>query len=636
MDKIDDVFDTNFLEYASYVIKDRAIPHIDDGLKPVQRRILHSLLELDDGKFHKVANVIGHVMKYHPHGDASIYSALIVISNKNIFIDQQGNFGNLYTGDPASAARYIECRMTAFGKEVLYNPKITEMIESYDGRNKEPVTFPAKIPIVLAQGTEGIAVGMSTKILPHNLIELMEAQVKYLKGKEFEILPDFPTGGSVDASDYQDGMGKVTVRAKMDISDPKMILIKEIPFGTTTESLIESIESATRKGKIKISSIQDYTAENVEIEIKLMRGVNSSDVVDALYAFTDCELSISSNIIVIREDKPVQLLASEVLIHNSEKLLVVLTAELNIEASDLRDKLHAKTLEQIFIENRVYKVIEDKKSAKDVEAAVFAGLEPYQNEIKREVTSENVEVLLRIPIRRISLYDINKAKKEMTDIRRRLREIKASLEDIKGHAIGYLEGLLDQQRENYPRKTEIVSIEKVDVRTAARRDLKLRYDKATGYLGYKSNGDPILEVSPYDRVLVIKKDASYSIINVPEKLFVDKQMHHCAFHDKDAVFNIIYKEKKTQFAYIKRCKIEKFIIDKVYELIPAGASVVDFFVGDGNKSINLEYKPKAKARVTEQTFALEDFPIRGLKAGGLKLANREVKKGKFSKVVDSK
>jgi topoisomerase-4 subunit A len=521
--------------------------------------------------------------------------------------------------------------MTPFGKEVLYNPKITKMVPSYDGRNKEPVTFPAKIPIVLAQGTEGIAVGMSTKILPHNLTELLKAQIKYLKNRKFEILPDFPTGGMVDASEYQDGMGKVTIRAKFDTSDPKVLLIKEIPFGTTTESLIDSIESATKKGKIKISSIQDFTAEHVEIEIRLMRGVRSEEIVDALYAFTDCELSISSNIILIKEDKPCQMLASEVLIHNTEQLVLVLEAELKIEASDLRDKLHAKTLEQIFIENRVYKKIEDKKSSQEVHEAVIKGMKAFHDQIKREVTDEDVETLLRIPIRRISLYDINKAKKEMTEIRRRLREIKEALSDIRGYAVGYIEGLLEQIKGQYKRKSEITSISKVDVREAARRDLKLRYDKATGYLGYKSNGDPILDVSQYDRVLVIKRDATYSVIDVPEKLFIDKQMLYCNFHDKDLVYNIVYREKKSQLAYIKRCKIEKFILERVYELIPEGAVVLDFTLGEENFSIDLEYKPKAKARVKNQSFSLLDFPIRGLKAGGLKLSNREVKKGSFKK-----
>jgi topoisomerase-4 subunit A len=635
MGQIDQLFDLNFIEYASYVIKDRAIPHIDDGLKPVQRRILHSLFEMDDGKYHKVANVVGHCMKYHPHGDASIYSALVVIANKNIFIDKQGNFGNIYTGDPASAARYIECRSTPFGKDSLYNPNITEYVDSYDSRNREPVTFPAKLPVLLAQGTEGIAVGMSTKIMPHNLIELLENQIKILKDEPFEIFPDFPTGGLIDVSGYEDGMGKVMVRAKVDISDPKKVIIKDIPFGVTTEALIESIEGAARKGKIKLSSIQDFTAEKVEIEIKLMRGVSASDVVDALYAFTDCELSISSNIIVIRDDKPVQLLASEVLRHNTERLVDILTKELHHEAGQLEDKLHAKNLEQIFIENRIYKAIEEQKTSKAVIESVFKGLEPFQDQIKREVTAEDVDTLLKIPIRRISLYDINKAQKEMTDIRRRLREIKKALADMNSTAIGYLENIIEKQRDNYPRMSTISNIQKVDVREAAIRDLKLSYDGKTGFLGYKVKGDQLLEVSQYDRVLVIRKEGKYSVINAPEKLFVEKGMRHCGFIDKDIVYNIVYRDKKTQFAYIKRCKIEKFILDREYELIPEGATILAFGIGQ-NFNIHLDYKPKERAKIHEQDFALSDFPIRGLKANGLKLSNRETKKAKFAKALTVK
>ncbi|MBF0196337.1 MAG: DNA topoisomerase IV subunit A [Planctomycetes bacterium] len=633
MNSIEELYDLNFLEYASYVIKDRAIPHIDDGLKPVQRRIMHSLFELDDGKFHKVANVVGHSMKYHPHGDASIYSALVVIANKEIFIDKQGNYGNIYTGDPASAARYIECRSSKLGKSILYNPEVTEFVDSYDGRNKEPVVFPAKIPVLLAQGTEGIAVGMATKILPHNLIELLKAQILYLKDKKFELIPDFPAGGYIDASDYDDGKGKVLSRAKIDASDPKKVVIREIPFGMTTEALMDSIESAAKKGKIKISSINDYTAEHVEIEIKLMRGVRSEDVIDALYAFTDCEVSISSNITVIKDNKPIQLTASEVLKHNTNRLVTILKAELDVEAGKLQDRLHSKTLEQIFIENRIYKKIEEMKTSKAVKEAVYNGLKPFQKEIKREVTDEDIETLLRIPIRRISLYDINKAKKEMREIRSRLREIKKSLAEITEFTIAYISNLIEEQKDNYKRKTEIVSISKVDVREVAKRDLKLRYDKKTGYLGYKCTGDLIVDISPYDRVLVIKKDASYSVIDAPEKIFVGKGLLYCGFIEKDLVFNMIYKHKKTNIPYIKRCTIEKFILNKVYELLPPDCNVVSFQYGE-EKDISLEYKPKERTRLTKQSFAISDFPIRGLKAGGLKLSNRELKSGKFIKPIN--
>ena len=408
---VDTLYQKNFVEYASYVIKDRAIPHVDDGLKPVQRRILHALFELDDSKFHKVANVIGHTMRYHPHGDGSIYSALVVLANKELFIDRQGNFGNIYTGDMASAARYIECRLSPLASEVLFDPEITEYVDSYDGRNREPVILPAKLPVLLAQGAEGIAVGMATRILPHNLIELLEAQVACMKDEEFELLPDFPTAGMADVSQYEDGTGKVLVRARMDLSDPKRIVITEIPYGTTTELLIASIEDAARKNKVKISSIHDYTAENVEIEIKLPRGVYGQEVVDALYAFTDCELSLSCNPVVIDGDKPRVMGVAGILRHNVDRLVDILKAELQVEQGRLEDRMHARTLERIFIENRIYQEIEDKKSSDAVLNAVLSGLEPHHEEIGREVTRDDVDTLLRIPIRRISLYDIERARK---------------------------------------------------------------------------------------------------------------------------------------------------------------------------------------------------------------------------------
>ena len=337
------LFNDNFLYYASYVIKDRAIPDIDDGLKPVQRRILHSLFEIDDGKFHKVANVVGHCMKYHPHGDQSIYSALVVLANKELFIDKQGNFGNLYTGDEASAARYIECRATPLAKDIFYNPKTTAYEESYDGRNKEPTVFPAKVPVLLMIGAEGIAVGMSTKILPHNPVEVLKAEIACLQGKRFSLHPDFPTGGVADVSEYQDGMGKIRVRAKFDLSDPKRIVIRELPFGSTTESLIASVEAAAKAGRLKIASISDFTTEKVEIEIRLQRGVYADEVVDALYAFTECEQSISCNFLVIKDGQPVQMTATEAVRRHAEKLVGVLKAELKIEEGELLDELHART-----------------------------------------------------------------------------------------------------------------------------------------------------------------------------------------------------------------------------------------------------------------------------------------------------
>jgi topoisomerase-4 subunit A len=623
------LFDLNFLEYASYVIKDRAIPHINDGLKPVQRRILHTLWEMDDGKFHKVANVVGQCMRYHPHGDASIGDALVTLANKDLFIEKQGNFGNIYTGDPASAVRYIECRLSQLAKDTLFNPEITEFIGSYDGRNKEPVTLPAKIPVLLALGAEGIAVGMATKILPHNLIEVLEAEIACLQDEQLLLFPDFPGGGYADVSEYNDGNGKVLVRAKLDTSDPKKIVIREIPFGSTTESVISSIEAASKKGKLKIAGISDFTAENVEIEVRLARGVHTSDTVDALYAFTECENSISVNLMVIKDGKPVQMSASDVIRKNAHQLVEILKAELKLEERQLKDKLHARTLEQIFIQNRIYKRIEEKTTAEAVIEAVLSGLEPFKDEIKREVTVEDVETLLKIPIRRISLYDINKAKKEMQAIKDRLKEIRESLAGIIDYSIGFLNKLIEKYQDQYPRRTELVSLKKVDARDAAQRNLKLRYDRDTGYLGYEVNGNFILDVSPYDRVLVIRKTGAYSVIDVPDKLFVDKNMLFCGFVDKDIVFNVIYRDEATKFPYIKRCRIEQFILNKGYSIVPENCTVLKLTT-DSEAIVSLEYKPKPRLKVLEETFIIKDYLVKGVKAGGVRLSNKEVKSVKIS------
>jgi topoisomerase-4 subunit A len=626
---INNLYDLNFLEYASYVIKDRAIPHINDGLKPVQRRILHTLWEMDDGKFHKVANVVGQCMKYHPHGDASIGDALVSLANKDLFIDKQGNFGNIYTGDPASAVRYIECRLTPLARDTMFNPAITEFLDSYDGRNREPITLPSKLPVLLALGTEGIAVGMSTKILPHNLIELLEAEVAYLEGEQNLVYPDFPTGAIADVSEYNDGNGKILVRARIDTSDDKRILIKEIPFGTTTESIIDSIETAAKKGKLKISGISDFTAENVEIEVRLARGVHTDETVDALFAFTECEISISPNLMVIKDDKPIVTTVTEVIQHNADKLVEILKAELKLEEQNLKDKLHARTLEQIFIEQRVYKKIEDKTTSELVVKAVHDGLKPYQNEIKREVTDEDVDTLLKIPIRRISLYDINKAKREMQEIRDRLKQIKEHLGAIIDYAISFLNGIIEKHRSSYPRKTEIRSLKKVDVREAAQRNLKLRYDKDTGYLGYEVNGNLLFEVSNYDRILVIRKSGAYSVMDAPEKVFVDKGMLYCGLVDKDLVFNVIYREESTKFPFIKRCKIEQFILNKGYSIVPEECTVMKLYT-EPNAVIAVEYKPKPRLKVLEETFNTSDFLVKGVKAAGVRLANKEVKSVKVS------
>ncbi|MDR3144673.1 MAG: DNA topoisomerase IV subunit A [Treponema sp.] len=632
---IKNLFDKNFLEYASYVIKDRAIPDLEDGLKPVQRRILHSLFEMDDGKFHKVANVVGHCMKYHPHGDASIGSALVVLANKEFFIDRQGNFGNIFTGDEASAARYIECRATPLSKDIFYNPKLTAYADSYDGRNREPVLFPAKIPAVLVMGAEGIAVGMSTKILPHNIIEVLEAEKACLSGKKFQLFPDFPTGGLVDVSDYRDGNGRVLVRARLDTSDPKRIVIRELPFGSTTESLMASAENAARAGRLKIQSINDFTTDTVEIEIKLARGVYSEETVDALYAFTECEQSISVNFLVIRDNLPVVMTVTEVIKHHAKQLVKILTRELELEKKELTDKLHLRALERIFIEERIYKAIEKMKTAEGVVKAVLDGFKPFLKEIgSRGVSPEDVEHLLRIPIRRISLYDINKARAEMLEIQARIKEINGHLKNIVAYALGYLDGIIAKVKANPElgkgeRRTKVGKFEKVDVKEVVKKDLELRYDKATGYLGTAVTGDLVAELSPFDRILVLRANGSYAVTDLPEKAFVGLNAWWIGAADKEAlgatVFTVIYKEAETGYPYIKRCVIEGWIMNKEYSLVPEGAEVLH--VDTRQKfSFTLRYTPKPRLKVSEESFKAQEYLVKGLKANGVRLAAKEVKK----------
>ncbi len=620
---IKQLYDKNYIEYSSYAIKERAIPHLDDGLKPVQRRILHTLHELDDERFHKVANVVGQCMKYHPHGDASIFSALIVLANKEVAIDRQGNFGNIYTGDMASAARYIECRLSPMAREVIFDPKVTEYVESYDGRNKEPVVLPVRIPLLLSQGAEGIAPTMTTKIMPHNLIELLEAQVGYMRDESFAVFPDFPTGGMVDVSNYEDGNGKILVRAKLDTSDEKRIVVTEIPYGTTTEALISSIEDAARKNKVKVAAIQDFTAESVEIEIKLPRGIYAADVVDSLYAFTDCEMSISVALLVIDGDMPRIMTVTEVLEHNVDRLVDILKAQLRVEEGEIEDRIHARTLEQIFIEQRIYQRIEEQKTQEGVVQAVFDGLKEHHKEIKREITREDVDTLLRIPIRRISLYDIERAKKDMRDLKSRLKQIRHDLKEIGPFTISYLERLIEKNREDFVRRTEITSFEQVDVREAAKRDQKLCYDKATGYLGHQVVGTNIAEVSLYDRILVIRKDGTYSMVDAPEKLFIGKGMLHCGFPDKEQVFNVVFRDKKGAIK-IKRCKVGGLILNRAYALVPDGATLLKFTL-DNEATVELEYKPGPRLRVLEEQFPIREYPIQGAKASGVQLSKKDVK-----------
>ena len=632
---IEKLYRTHFLEYASYVIKDRAIPHLDDGLKPVQRRLMHCLFEMDDGKFYKVADIVGRCMQYHPHGDASIYEALVVLANKEILLDRQGNFGNIYTGDPASASRYIECRVLPLAKRLLYNPKITVYENSYDDRKQEPITFPAKIPLVLVLGAEGIAVGMATRILPHNFIEVMQALSSALRGKKFQLYPDFPTGGDMDVSGYEDGNGKVLVRAKLDTSDPKRIVVRELPYGCTTKSLIASVEAAARKGSIKIAGISDFTTDKVEIEIRLQRGTYAADVVDVLYAFTDCEVSIPVNLLVIKDNAPVEMTVTEVIEYHAKKLVEILKAELLLEQAELLDRLHMRTLEQIFVEERIYKSIEQKKTAEAVTKAVLDGFKPFAKQIKREVTEEDIERLLKIPIRRISLYDINKAKKEMEEIHARLGEIKYHLAHLTDYAVGFLGDIIASHEKEFPRATQISSFQKVEAREAAQRNLKLRYDEETGYIGTGISGGTVLfEVSEFDKIIVIRKSGMYTVQTAPEKLFIDKGALYCGFAEKEEIakktFSMIYRDPKTKIAYIKRAHIETWILEKPYELVPEGMELIKLTSKD-DALIHVEYEPSRGLKKLEENFALKKFPVRGLKAAGLKLSTKKIKTAAFVK-----
>ena len=629
MSYVKNLFEQNFIQYASYVIRDRAIPELTDGLKPVQRRILHTLLENDDGRLTKVANIVGKCMAYHPHGDSSIYTALVNLANKELFIDKQGNFGNLYTGDGASASRYIECRLKPITKEILYNPKITEYVPSYDSRSKEPVTFRAKLPLVLITGAEGIAVGMSTNILSHNIHEVIEAERKCLRGEKFQLYPDFPTGGLIDVSEYEDGLGKIITRAKMDTSDEKRIVITELPYGTTTKSLMESIEKAAKSNKIKVASISDFTSDKVNIEIKLAPGVYSKDVVDALYAFTDCEQAIYCNLLVIKDNMPVQMTCTQVIEYHSKQLIGVLKDELELEKAELMDKLHLRTLERIFIEERIYKKIELMKTEEAVIKAVKDGFKPFAAELLRPITDEDVDHLLKIPIRRISLYDMSKNKEEVKAINNRIKEINRLLKHLVEYAISWLDGIEKKlASDTTKRRTKITNIRTVDVKAVTKRDLPLKYDEKSGYLGTGvSGGEEKLKVTPYDKVLYVRKSGIFSVSESPDKIFVGPGLWFCGMADKESLskvlFTIIYREPETQYVYIKRCKIAAYIMNRDYFFAPDGMEVLHI---DTRKtfSFTLNYVKKPRVKVLTEKFKASDYEEKSLKAKGVRVVAKEV------------
>ncbi len=615
--------DRGFLDYASYVIRDRAIPNLADGLKPVQRRILWALHEKDDGRFIKVANVVGHTMQYHPHGDASIGDALVVLANKRYLIEGQGNFGNIFTGDPAAASRYIECRLTELARTEVFNDSITDFIPSYDGRNKEPVTLPCKLPLTLMLGAEGIAVGLAARILPHNFPELLEAQIAILNKQPFKCLPDFATGGLMDARDYQDGKGTVKVRAKIKTKDESTVVIKEIPPTTTTESLIASIEDAVQKGKLKVKSINDFTSENVEIEIRCHAGVDTEKLIDALYAFTDCEVSISSRIIVIKDNRPVELTVSEVLRENTDQLVRILKRELDLKEKNLIDELHYRTLERIFIEERIYKKIEQCKTNEAVMAAVYDGFKPFKNELVRDIIDTDVERLLQVRIRRISLFDINKHREEMERTKGELDETRKHLKSLTKYVVGHLEALLEKYGKMYPRlTTKSARHEEVDVKAVAFKSFKFSYDRESGYLGYKANGEEFkMDCTKFDKILLVFKDGTYKVTELPEKLFVGPELFYAGLPDREKVFTCAYTDRNA--SYLKRFTFGGTIMNKAYSCIPEKSRIL-YFAPDTPKTLYVRYKPAAHQKITQQTCDPSQVDVKSPKTLGRQLSIKDI------------
>ncbi len=615
--------DRGFLDYASYVIRDRAIPNLADGLKPVQRRILWALHEKDDGRFIKVANVVGHTMQYHPHGDASIGDALVVLANKRYLIEGQGNFGNIFTGDPAAAPRYIECRLTELARTELFNDEITDFVSSYDGRNREPITLPCKLPVTLMLGTEGIAVGLSARILPHNFPELLEAQIAILKQQPFKCLPDFPTGGLMDARDYQDGKGTVKVRARIKTKDESTVLITEIPPSTTTDSLIGSIEDAARKGKLKVKSINDFTSETAEIEIKCPPGVDADKMVDALYAFTDCEVSITSRIIVIKDNRPVELTVSEVLRENTEQLVAVLKRELELREKKLLDELHYRTLERIFIEERIYKKIEQCKTNEAVVAAVYEGFKPFKKELIREVVDADVERLLQVRIRRISLFDINKHREEMEKTKADLEETRKNLKGLTKYVIGHLEALLEKYGPQYPRlTTKSARHEEVDAKAVAFKAFKVAYDRESGYVGYKVSGEEFkAECTKFDKLLLVFRDGTYKVVELPEKLFVGQELFYCGLPDREKIFTCAYTDREA--SYLKRFTFGGTILNKVYLCIPEKSRIL-YFAPDTPKTLYVRYKPAPHQKVSQQTCDPSQVEVKNPRTLGRQISFKDI------------
>ena len=626
-----------FLDYASYVILDRAVPHIDDGLKPVQRRILHTLWEMDDGRFHKVANVVGATMRYHPHGDASIGAALVGMGQRRMLIDPQGNFGNPLTGDGAAAPRYIEARLTNFAREVAFNPKTTTWQLSYDGRNKEPVTLPAKFPIVLLDGAEGIAVGLTTKILPHNFNDLCHAAINHLQGKRFRLVPDFPTGGIADFAEYNDGErgAKVKIRAKIEQRSKYLLAITEVPFGTTTSSLIESILAANAKGKIKIKHIDDNTAEHVEILIHLPQGSDPEQLIPQLYVFTDCQMTISPAACVIDRDKPIFLGVSEILRRSVDRTVALLKQELEIQLGELEQQWHWDSLERIFIEERIYRRIEKSTTWDDVLAEIRTGLKPFVKNLRREVTHEDLVRLTEIRIKRISAYNRFQADEAIKKIETEMKQVHHHLKHLTEYAIAWFEGLQTKFGKGIKRRTTYDEIEQISVAQVVAANQRLYVNREEGFIGLNWRQHEFLtECTILDDVICFMADGTMKVARVADKVFMGRDIIHVAVLPKEgdaAIYTMLYQDKESGKAFAKRFQIGGVTREKLYALTPSEGSKVLFFhtaksEADLPAAVEVELSPRCSARKKDLIFDLTALSVGGRGVRGLTVTEYPVKR----------
>ncbi|MDO6802636.1 DNA gyrase/topoisomerase IV subunit A [Wenyingzhuangia sp. 1_MG-2023] len=643
--KVTGMYKEWFLDYASYVILERAVPAIADGFKPVQRRIMQSMKDLDDGRYNKVANLVGHTMQYHPHGDASISDAMVQIGQKELLIDMQGNWGNILTGDRAAAARYIEARLTKFALEVVFNPKTTKWQSSYDGRRKEPINLPVKFPMLLAQGGEGIAVGLSTKILPHNFNELIDASIKILKGRSFTLYPDFLTGGEVDVTNYNDGArgGKVRVRAKISQLDKKTLVVTEIPYGTTTSTLIESIIKANDKGKIKVKQIEDNTARNVEIIIHLPPGISPDKTIDGLYAFTSCEVSISPLCCVIQDHKPVFVGVSDILKISTNNTLNLLKRELEIQLAELLEQWHFASLERIFIENRIYRDIEEESTWEGVISAIDTGLKPYIQHLKRAVTEEDITRLTEIRIKRISKFDIDKAKQFIEGLEDKMTQVQYHLYNLVEYAIDYFKSLKEKYGKEKPRLTEIKTFDDIEATKVVMRNEKLYVNREEGFVGTSLKRDEfVADCADIDDVIVFRKDGVMMVSKVAQKTFVGKDIIHVAIfkkNDRRTIYNMMYRDGRSGPSYMKRFNVLGITRDREYDLTAGNkGSVVWYFTENPNgeaETVTVELKPIGGLKKLKWDIDFSDLAIKGRSVRGNLITKHTIKKIEFKAAGNS-